>query len=220
MNKSAGIAILIVLFTFGQPFFCTAQVVNHEVEPQGIFKTIDVARHNKAISTLKDGNEQEKQQTVNTILKDPNYYNPPVIYALSRELFNEGKKDEAAYWFYVAQLRARYDANLCMDNSAKQGVSVLNSEYGPAINTYAMQDIDKLENIVKKVVEFVKTNTENYDHRWINLHGMWAMMSGLDEKNQENKELSQPKAKWPEIKKKTIDDYYNGFVEAMKSQKK
>lgn len=220
MNLSAGIVILISLITYGNTFFCKAQVVNQEVEPKGVFKTIDVARHNKAISTLNEGTEQQKQQTVNDILKSPNSFNPPVIYALSRKLFNWGKKDEAVYWFYVAQLRARYDANLCMDNSASQGVSVLNNEYGPDINKYALQDFGKLENTVNKVVEFVRKNNENYDHRWLNLHGIWAVMSGLEDKNEEKKELSQPKEKWPEIKKKTVDDYYNGFVEAMKNRQK
>ena len=41
-----------------------------------------------------------------------------------------------------------------MDNSAKQAVAVLNNDYGPDINKYAFQDIDKLEKTVIKVVDF------------------------------------------------------------------
>jgi hypothetical protein len=37
--------------------------------------------------------------------------------------------------------------------------------------------------------------------------------------NSEKKELSQPKDKWTGIKKKTLDDYYNGFIEYVKSKK-
>lgn len=189
-----------------------------KITPKGVFKKIDVARHNEAIEILNGKNDKLKQQTVGNVLKNPNLYNPPVIYAVSRELFNQGKKDDATYWFYVAQLRARYDVNLCMDNSANQVVSVLNGEYGPDINKYAFQDIDKLEKIVAKVVDFVRTNEENYDHRWINLHGMDAVLAGMDDKS-EKKELSQPKDKWSEIKKKTVDDYYNGFIQYVKSKK-
>jgi uncharacterized membrane protein len=182
-------------------------------------KEIDVARHNQAIEILNGKNKTLKQQTVNSILKNPNFYNPPVLYALSRELFNQDKKEEATYWFYVAQLKARYDANLCLDISAKEAVSVLNGEYGPNINKYAFQDIAKLEKTINKVVNFVRTNKENYDHRWINLHGMWAVQAGLSNKP-ETRKLSEPKDKWEAIKKKTIDDYYNGFITYVKSQKK
>jgi len=105
-----------------------------------------------------------------------------------------------------------------MDKSAKQAVSILNNNCGPDINKYAFQDIDKLEKTVFKLVDFVRKNEENYDHRWINLHGMDAVLSGMDD-NAEKKELSQPKDKWTEIKKKTLNDYYNGFIEYVKSKK-
>lgn len=201
---------------FGLTTLGKAQI--KEIKPQGVFKEIDVVRHNEAIGILNGNDKKLKQQTVNGILKNPNFYNPPVIYVLSRELFNQDKKEDAMYWFYVAQLRARYDANLCMDNSAKQAISVLNGEYGPEINKYAFQDIDKLEKTVTRVVDFVRANEENYDHRWLNLHGMDAVLAGMDD-NSEKKELSQPKDKWTGIKKKTLDDYYNGFIEYIKSKK-
>ncbi len=189
-----------------------------EIEPKGIFKEIDVARHNEAIEILNGKDEALKQRTIDDIFINPNYYNPPVIYALSRELYCQAKKDEAAYWFYLAQLRARYDANLCMDNSAKQAVSVLNDEYGPDINKYAFQDIHKLESTVIRVVDFVKANEENYDHRWINLHGMDALSVSFGDKT-EKIDLSQPEKKWAKIKQHTVDDYYNGFIEYVKSRK-
>ena len=208
----------ILTMTIGAVAFLNAQT-NTEIKPQGIYKEIDVERHNKAIEILSGENQTLIQQTVDSILINPNFYNPPVLYALSRVLFNMNKKDEAAFWFYVAQLRARYDANLCMDNTAKDAVNILNNEYGPDINKYAFQNIDSLEKIVTKVVDFVRTNNENYDHRWINLHGMDAVLTGMNDKP-ENKELSQPKDKWIEIKKTTIDNYYEGFIEYVKSKKK
>jgi hypothetical protein len=47
---------------------------------------------------------------------------------------------------------------------------------------------------------------------------MYAVVAGTDEKSKE-KELSQPQDKWTEIKKKTVDDYYNGFMEHVKIKK-
>ncbi len=208
--------ILLLAITLGLTTLSNAQT--KEIKPTGVFKEIDIARHNEAIAILKGNNKQLKQQTVDSILNNPHYFNPTVLYVLSRELFNQGQKEDAMFWFYVAQLRARYDANLCMENSAKQIVAVLNGEYGPDINKYAFKDIEKLEKTVIKVVAFVRENEENYDHRWVNLHGMDAMISGMGNST-ENKELSQPKDKWTAIKKETVDEYYNGFIEYVKGMK-
>ena len=206
-----------IFFTLAVMIFALAHLraqTTTQVQPKGIYKEIDVDRHNKAIEILKGDNKALKQRTVDSILKNPNYYNPPVIYALSKELFSQDKKGKATYWFYVAQLRARYDANLCLDNTAKQGVSTLNSYYGPDINKYAFQNIDSLEKAVNRVIDFVKSNDENYDHRWLSLHGMDAFGDGKE------KDLSKPKDQWSDIKKKTIDDYQKGFVEFLETQKK
>ncbi len=215
MKKSI---ILSVLF-FGLILMGNAQTTETKLEPAGIFKTIDIARHNKAIELLQGQNEEAKKQIMDSIKQNPNYYNPTVFYEYSRQLFNAGLKYEASYWFYLAQLRARYDANLSADNSAKGEVSELNNEYGTPINQYAFGSIDSLKLTVKKVIDFVSANNENYDHRWINLYGMWAFQASLN-KDEKTKELSRPKDQWPEIKTKTINDYYNGFTEALKSLNK
>jgi hypothetical protein len=197
----------------------TSKAQENKIEPKGIYKEIDVEKSNKIVEILKSENINSKIQIVDSIIKKPNDYNPTVLYALSKELYDNNKKDEATYWYYLAQLRARYDANLCLDNSAKQAVSILNNEYGPNINKYAFQNIDFLEKTVKKVVDFAKNNDENYDHRWLNLHGMDAVLASMDEKA-EKKELSKPKKEWKKIKQKTIEDYFNGFTEYLKSVKK
>ncbi|WP_199118508.1 hypothetical protein [Pedobacter sp. ASV28] len=207
----------LLMVTIGLLSVAKAQTT--DIKPQGIYKEIDISKQNNVIEILKGENKELKQQTVDNILQNPSDYNPPVIYALSRELYLQDKKEEATYWFYLAQLKARYDANLCMDNSAKQAVPMLNNEYGPEINKYAFQDIKTLEKTIYKVVNFMRTNEDHYDHRWINLHGMDAILAGMDSTS-EKKELSQPKKKWDEIKKKTVDDYYNGFIEYVKTLKK
>lgn len=106
-----------------------------------------------------------------------------------------------------------------MDNSAIQAVTILNNEYGPEINKYAFQDISKLETIVIKVVDFVRENEENYDHRWINLHGIWAVQASLNHEKVFG-ELSKPKKEWKKIKQKTVDDYYDGFIKYVKNRDK
>lgn len=199
----------------------SAKAQNKTLEHKGIYREIaaGIESQTNAIDALIGPDKTLRQQTADNIMKNPNNYNPPVLYALSRMLFDNGQKEEACFWFYTAQLRARYDANLCLDTSAKQGVSALNNEYGPAINEYAFQNIDFLEKTVSKVVDFVKANEENYDHRWLNLTGMNAVLASMDDKA-EKTELSKPKNEWAGIKQKTIDDYYNGFTQYLKSIKK
>lgn len=208
MKKS--LILFVILFTsvtasFGQ---------TKQVEPKGIYKEIEVAKHNKAVETLHRSETTAKQQLIDKIILSPNDYNPPVLYALSRELFLQDKKEQAAFWFYVAQLRARYDANRCADKTATQGVIILNNTYGPDINRFAFTDLTFLESTVEKVVSFVKENEENYDPRWLNLHGMGAFI------NEKDAELSKPKETWAAIKAQTINDYHTGFKDYLKSVKK
>ena len=176
------------------------------ISATGVFKEIDVEKQNKAISVLTTGDEEMKSVMRDIFFQDQNKWNPPVVYALSKILFEQGYKDDAAMWFYIGQLRARIDANICQDETAREAVAILNDKFGTTINMYALQDVKKLEKIVKDAVEFVREYEPTYDQRWINLHGMWAI-NGIPK----GKDLSYPKKEWAAIKKKTIDDYYADF---------
>ncbi len=173
----------------------------------GVFKEIDVEKQNKALSVLTTSDENMKSTMRDIFFQDQNKWNPPVVYALSKVLFEQGYKDDAAMWFYIGQLRARIDANLCQDKTARSAVGILNDKFGPIINQYALQDIKKLETTVNNAIAFVREYEPTYDRRWINLHGMWAI-NGIEE----GKALSYPEEDWATIKKKTVDEYYDGFV--------
>jgi len=195
---------------------------NIEIAPKGLYAEIDVQRSNDLLKFLLQGEQEVKLKAAEEVLKNPNNYNPTVLFGLSQVLFNSDRKDEACFWFYVAQLRARYDANLCMDKTATSGLTVLNEKYGPEINQYAFKDINKLKETVAKVVSYVRANEENYDHRWMNLHGMDAIKASMEKGNSNKanqKELSQPKTNWKTIKEKTINDYFADFQEFLKSLK-
>ena len=192
------------------------------VRPQGEFAKIDVRLANETIRTLAKGTPAEQQRAIQSIKATPENYAPPVLYALSETLFARGEKDDAAFWFYAGQLRARFDANRCNDASARQAVAVLNQRYGEPINRHTFQDIPKLEALIPRVVQWDRATPHKYDHRWINLHGMEAMQTGLGEKPSP-KALSAPAGEWPKIADKTREDYLTGFRQAMahvKSQKK
>ncbi len=213
-----------IIFVFLLVSFCVlhfgmavySQNIN-KVEPKGVFAEIDVQKSNEAVMVLQGKNKKNKERVIEEILASPNDYNPTVLYVLSNELFKKGEKDEGAFWFYVGQLRARIDANICADITAGQAVAILNDEYGMMINKYTIPKIDLLEEIVMKVLEFVRNNNENYDRRWINLHGMWVFTYSTDD-NKDLK-LSLQDEQWGSIKEKTINEYYEGFKEALASLK-
>jgi hypothetical protein len=159
--KTMNRVILLLAFFLELLRFGNAQTI--VFEHKGIYKEIDVARHNAAIEILNGNNQELKQQTVDSIIKDPNYFNPPVLFALSRELLTQDKTDEGAYWHCIAQLRGSYDANLCIDSSAIEALLILMDEYGPAFYDYGLQNNEKYQKIVSKAVKYVRSNNENYD---------------------------------------------------------
>jgi hypothetical protein len=215
MNKT----LLLLSFILGFMTVCNGQTLTTEIKPTGIFREIDIDKQNIAIKNLQSNDEKQRMEAVESILGIPYDYNPTVLYLLSKELYQQGNKDEATFWFYVAQLRARYDANLCMDKSAAHVILEFYYNYGQDINKYAFQDIDKLEQTVTKAVDFVRNNNEDYDHRWINLYGLWATNPGLSKDNG-TRELSRPQDQWYTIKNETVDSFYNSFIEYIRKQKK
>ncbi len=190
------------------------------VERAGPYKDIKVQLEEKAVNALANGDKKQRAQVIEAVKSTPERYAPVVFYEMSRVLFQDGKKDEGAFWFYAGQLRARYDANRCLDESAKSAVAALNQEYGEPINRYTFADPAKLEALVMKVFEWDKNTPHQYDHRWINLSGMDAMMAGLGEEGGKAKALSAPKSKWPKILEKTRAEYLSGFKEALAELKK
>ena len=185
------------------------------VQPKGEFARIDTRLANETIEVLAKGDAEEKQRAIQRIKDHPENFAPPVFYVLSNVLFQRGEKDDAAFWFYAGQLRARFDANRCADVSARQAVGALNQRFGPEINQYAFQDIPKLEALIPRIVEWDRGTPHRYDHRWINLHGMGAVMSGLDTKKEASTFLSVPAEEWEKIAEKTRDDYLNAFGRAI-----
>jgi hypothetical protein len=193
------------------------------VQPQGPFAQIDTRLANETIELLDKGNAGEQQRTIERIKARPENFAPPVLYALANALFQRGEKDDAAFWFYAGQLRARFDANRCADVTARQAVRELNRTFGVAINKYAFEDLPKLEALIPRVVEWDRRTPHRYDHRWINLHGMEAMRSALGGKSGAPTALSAPEEEWEKMAEKTREDYMGAFEKAvarMKSRQK
>ncbi|MDP3430363.1 MAG: hypothetical protein Q8R89_08540 [Desulfomicrobium sp.] len=201
---------------------CSAQHQQTNLRMKGVYAEIDTIKARETIRLLSDNNEKNVSNTILSIKENPENYAPPVLYELSRTLFSLDKKDEAAFWYYAGQLRARFDANRCSDISARQAVAVLNQEYGTPINQYTFQDLNKLESLIHRVVEWDRSTPHNYDHRWINLHGLEATLSAMGEESN-NKPLSLPAEQWEAIaentRKKHLENFEEVLIQAKSMQK-
>ena len=73
--------------------------------------------------------------------------------------------------------------------------------------------MDKLAELVSRVIEWDRKTAHDYDQRWINLHGMNIVLMGLDKKTSPDQTipLSLPAEQWDRIAEKTRADYRDGF---------
>jgi hypothetical protein len=183
------------------------------LDPQGEYALIDMRAVHATIQTLKAGTAATEAM-IESIISSPDKHPPAVFYLLSHALFQRDRKDEAAFWFYAGQLRARFDACRCTDETASQAVDSLNELFGPQINEQCFKDIPKLEQLIPQVVEWDRRVAHNYDHRWINLHGMVAVNAGLG--TARNSPLSVPQEEWPVLAETNRSAYLSGFQEVLK----
>jgi hypothetical protein len=151
---------------------------------------------------------KDKLKLIESVKANANKHIPPVLFTMAMVLFGQEKYSDACFWFYVAQLRARYDVNRSTDKTVS--AADWNGPIGLYINEYAFKHLDTLEKVVPKVIDYVTTNDELYDQRWINLLSMKNKI-----KDEDIDKLSVDKSQWPAIKKETVDGYYADFKEVV-----
>lgn len=145
----------------------------------------------------------------------PARFNPEVFYLVALVHIADDRPQDAMFWFYAGQLRARFDANRCADELAGTYVNRLNEHIGPPINQYAFQHLDQLEATVTRVLEFDRTTPHSYDPRWINAHTPAAMTAAMTGETLDPTTMSKPEAEWPAIAERTRTEYEKGFAEAL-----
>lgn len=149
-----------------------------------------------------------QNKLIASVQANANKHIPPVLFTMAMVLFGQEKYSDACFWFYVAQLRSRYDVNRSVDKTVS--AANWNGPIGMSINQYAFEHLDTLEKVVPQVVAYVTANDELYDQRWINV------LTAHDKvKDEDIDRLSVDKNLWPGIKKETIDSYYADFKEVV-----
>jgi hypothetical protein len=77
---------------------------------------------------------------------------PLSLMLASSRLFQRGDRDNAVYWFYAGQLRARYSPQLTGENA--QLIAIFLMTIGEPINAYAMRDIKKMTPVLDRVLKW------------------------------------------------------------------
>ncbi|MBI3431848.1 MAG: ankyrin repeat domain-containing protein [Hydrogenophilales bacterium] len=90
------------------------------------------------------------------VINDPESLNEPLeLFKPSFVLFMHGRKDEAVFWFYAAQLRVRQQ--MIVNNGDRgQLMTVMLMTVGPPINNYAFQNVPRFIEILDRVLEWDK----------------------------------------------------------------
>jgi hypothetical protein len=182
-----------------------AFAANFATEPTGEYAKIDTKPITAAMEKLLKGTPDEKKAMINEIVAHSDRFAPPVLCALGSTLASEQQMDDAMFWFYAGQLRARFDIKRCADPTVGGVGSVLTQQYGAPINAYGFKHPAELKAAVQRAVKWDTDTPYNYDQRWVNLHGMGAVTG--DQKGA----LSVDEKTWPELAKATRESYWSGF---------
>jgi len=122
---------------------------------------ISVGEKSKA---LQNADADTILQLSNELKKQRDKLRVEVMYVLAIRLYDLGQKDEAIYWFYTAQFRARVFGGILADSKALSGAFELKEAYnaffqlvGPYVNGYAFGDLASLEKTLLVVLEESKS---------------------------------------------------------------
>lgn len=98
-----------------------------------------------------------QEQSVRQLQADLTSKHPSAYIHLARELFERGKKDEAARMYYVGQIRYRAYINTLSEAEAQteeEAYEQLKATIGDDINQYAAQDLDNWVQLLDSAVEW------------------------------------------------------------------
>lgn len=202
---SFGMSTALASPIFTMPASPSPQTV--QVAMRGEYAQIDTKPIAATMLQLQQTSGSENDALIAQIEHEPENYAPPVLFVLAKVLFAKGNLDDAIFWFNAARLRGDFDASRCADPSARSAIPALVNSIPVALRRAQFDNLDKLTAIVDRVVQWDKSTPYNYEYRWINLHGLNALSSGLGDASANDKPLSLPQEQWPALAEKNRMDY-------------
>ena len=137
-------------------------------------------------------------------------FRSPALYALANAIAqDDGRIEDAVFWYHVARIRAVYDGLRCRDASARGAVTLLGKGLLPEIARYQRQNRGRTLQIAQAALRWDAANARNYDHRWINLWGRVARSS----RGEDPSEPTVPEGEWPAILKYVHETHLRSVTE-------
>jgi tetratricopeptide (TPR) repeat protein len=185
-----------------------------EVTPTGEFASIDTKPALALMQKLMGTKAHENDELVAKITGDSGSYPPPVLFALADLYYRQGDFYTALFWFNAARLRGNLDATLCTDVSARSAVPTIVQQMPADLRQKQFDNLPKLKEIVEQVFTWDQATPYNYDRRWISLHGMRAINSGLGAADS-GAPLTVPREMWGELARKNRENYRRSLDSAI-----
>jgi hypothetical protein len=190
------------------------------VVPTGEYATINMKPTITLLQKLQTTSGRENDALMAEIEQNPGNYVPPVLMALAVVRFREGRIEDALFWYNAGRLRAMYDAARCSDMSARSAVTALVYKTPKELLKAQFDDLTRLRNIVTRVVKWDEVTPQNYEYRWISLHGMGAINSGFGNTNGSSSPLTVSREKWGSLAIQTREEFRTGMEKAIEQYQK
>jgi hypothetical protein len=172
----------------------------------GEYATIDTKADIAIIQQLRTGVPTENADLAAQVARASDHYSPPVLFALAEWYYKQGEIDDALFWLNAAGLRGRFDAKVCTDTSAQSAIAELSQMVPPDLFREQWKDPARIKRIVDRVIDWDAKTPADYDHRWISLHGLKKVNSGLGMSVAPGP-LTLPQAQWHDIGEKNRQSY-------------
>lgn len=121
-----------------------------------------------AAPAIAQSTDELMKKTPDELKKGIENAHPATYYVLAQKLFQEGRKDDAVFWFYAGQLRYRFHlaASPNLDPSGDPALfSSLSEVIGRPINEYAFGDVDALVATFDRVLEWDEKTPNGFTSR-------------------------------------------------------
>lgn len=164
------------------------------------YSRIEVQPSRATMDLLRSPDLKVRSKATDEVLREPNRYNPAVLFAMADNLLERGREDEAVFWFVVANTRGFADARILTDQTAAPGVLKLRQVFGTRIREYLIAHLDVEWAQTERAIAWDRANPPQYDRRWLSLHGVRAVSSAVAAQAgqpYEVGEITVPKETWP-----------------------
>ncbi|OGR34199.1 MAG: hypothetical protein A2051_03450 [Desulfovibrionales bacterium GWA2_65_9] len=191
------------------------------VEPTGEYATIDNNPMLLLTQKLLGTYSQENDPLIGQIMKTPEDYQPPVLFALAKVLYKRGQFDDAVYWMHAGLLRICQDAAVSTDPSVHSAIGKMILMMPQDLLKRQFDDAAKLNSIMERIVKWDEATPYKYDRRWIAHSGVASIARSMSNSTQAGP-LLVPREQWDALAQKTRVEYRKlvfGLMDTLQKQK-